>query len=107
MEYSLQRRPTYKDSEALQQALNEVDYSTSAITDVAHLKGREREINLLNRALLTPGRQPFIFGLRGAGKTSLALSVARAYSHIDDVLIVCAPQMTFADIVQRLSQIDV
>lgn len=93
----------YKDAEDLQQALNDVIYSSRAISDVAHLKGRTTEIDSLTKALITPGRQPFIYGLRGAGKTSLALSVSRKYSKTDDVLITCAPQMRFGDIVRSLA----
>lgn len=92
----------FGDHEAFQIQLNDVIYSSRAIRDVKHLKGRNSEVNSLKKALLTPGRQPFIYGLRGAGKTSLALSVAEEYSHQRNVLVTCAPQMKFADVIREL-----
>jgi len=52
-------------SEEFQKALNAVICSSRAITDVSHLKGRQEEVAALARVLVTPGRQPFIHGLRG------------------------------------------
>lgn len=92
----------FGNDEDFQKRLNEVIYSSRAIRDVKHLKGRNKEAALLKSALLTPGRQPFIFGLRGAGKTSLALSVAEEYSTAKNVLVTCAPQMKFGDVIREL-----
>lgn len=93
----------FRSAEHLQHSLTEVIYSSRAIADVDHLKGRSKEVSALERALLTPGRQPFIFGLRGAGKTSLALSVGRQYAQTENVLVTCAPQMTFGEVIRSLT----
>ncbi len=95
--------PPLAATEDFQHALNQVIYASRAISDINHLKGRDEEVACLARALLTPGRQPFIYGLRGAGKTSLALSVSRQYSHTTNVQITCAPQMKFGDIIRSLA----
>jgi uncharacterized protein len=94
---------TLKDTERFQRALNDVIYSSRAISDVAHLKGRAVELEALTKALLTPGKQPFIYGLRGAGKTSLALTGSRNFSNSSVVQITCAPQMKFGDVVRNLA----
>jgi uncharacterized protein len=94
---------SFKGTEDFQRALNDVIYSSRAISDVTHLKGRAAEVDILTKALLTPGRQPFIYGLRGAGKTSLAVSVSRNFSKASDVQVTCAPQMRFGDVVRALA----
>ena len=77
----------FKNNETLQKALDDVIFASRAISNVDHLKGRSAEVACVARALLTPGRQPFIYGLRGAGKTSLALSVSKEYSETENVLV--------------------
>ena len=93
----------FADSEELQRALNDVIFSSRAISNVERLKGRDEEVALVARALLAPGRQPFIYGLRGAGKTSLALSVSQEYAATENVLVTCAPQMKFGDVIRALA----
>lgn len=93
----------FRNDETLQLALNDVIFSSRAISSVDHLKGRNEEVALVARALMAPGRQPFIYGLRGAGKTSLALSVSKEYSKSDNVLVTCAPQMKFGDVIRALA----
>ncbi|MEM9028202.1 MAG: AAA family ATPase [Pseudomonadota bacterium] len=92
----------FREAEEFQEGLNKVIYASRAITELEHLKGRKCETDALTKALLTPGRQPFIFGMRGAGKTSLALSVSNEYSQAPVVQITCAPQMKFGDIIRTL-----
>lgn len=93
----------FKNNETLQKALNDVIFSSRAISNVDHLKGRSEEVAAMARALLAPGRQPFIYGLRGAGKTSLALSVSKEYAEDENVLVTCAPQMKFGDVIRALA----
>jgi len=94
----------FRDAASFHAALNEVIYASRAIRSIEHLKGRGEEIELLLRTLATPGRQSFIYGLRGAGKTSLAVSVSRQYARDGVVPIICEPGMTFSKIVKELIQ---
>lgn len=94
----------FSTAEDFHEVLNKVLYPARAISDIGHLKGRGKEQSLLSQSLLTQGRQPFIYGLRGAGKSSLALSTANEYSVEDNVLLTCAPQLRFGDIIRELVQ---
>lgn len=49
---------------------------SSPINRVPALKGRAEQIEQITRAFHSPGRQAFIYGDRGVGKSSLALAVA-------------------------------
>ena len=46
------------------------------IESIKHLKGRQRKLDQISRTLGSLGRQIFIFGDRGVGKTSLARTAA-------------------------------
>lgn len=59
-------------AEVLQQYLS----PSSPINRVQALRGREDQITQITRAFHSPGRQVFIYGDRGVGKSSLALAVA-------------------------------
>ena len=52
---------------------------SSPIRTPEFLRGRERNLEQIRRAFVQPGRQVFIYGDRGVGKTSLALTAA--YEH--------------------------
>lgn len=59
-------------AETLQQYLS----PSSPINRLQALRGREEQITQITRAFHSPGRQIFIYGDRGVGKSSLALAVA-------------------------------
>lgn len=59
-------------AELLQQYLS----PSSPIHRLQALRGREDQITQITRAFHSPGRQVFIYGDRGVGKSSLALAVA-------------------------------
>lgn len=92
----------FAEMEQLQDALNEVLYPARAISQQQHLKGRSGELESLKKALIAPGRQPFVYGLRGAGKTSLALSGANDFSESESALVHCQPGMSFGDVIRNL-----
>jgi hypothetical protein len=50
--------------------------SARAISDPNHLRGREAKLQQIDRAFNSPGKHVFVYGDRGVGKTSLALSAA-------------------------------
>jgi len=53
---------------------------SSPIHELALLKGREDQFEQIRRAFHSPGRQVFIHGDRGVGKSSLALAVGNYLS---------------------------
>jgi len=59
--------------------LSEVVSPSRPIRSIQHLKGREPELNTIERALFAPGRHVFIYGDRGVGKSSLAATAAYQY----------------------------
>lgn len=62
-----------------------------------HLKGREKQIAQIHRNLDSLGRQVFIFGDRGVGKTSLARTAAFAAPgyKLDPVYVACDREGSF------------
>ncbi|WP_083967236.1 AAA family ATPase [Methylosinus sp. R-45379] len=62
------------------------------------LFGREKNMRLIDRALNSPGRQIFICGDRGVGKTSLAVTAAHLYaaSQSAPIYVPCGKNTTFA-----------
>lgn len=55
---------------------------SSPINRINSLRGRDEQIRQINQAFRSPGRQIFIYGDRGVGKSSLAL--AMAYYHMPE-----------------------
>src|SRR4051794_10617154 len=50
--------------------------SAKAISDPQYLRGRQAKLTQIDRAFNSPGKHVFIYGDRGVGKTSLALTAA-------------------------------
>ncbi|MCA8892722.1 MAG: ATP-binding protein [Hyphomonas sp.] len=75
------------------------------ISSVEKLKGRESELLTIRRALPSQGRHVFIFGDRGVGKTSLA--VTSAFLHNDSsslpIYVLCGEGMTFFEVIQAIA----
>ncbi|MEM6899712.1 MAG: ATP-binding protein [Pseudomonadota bacterium] len=76
--------------------------SISPIRSRENLMGRDAKLEIVIRALETPGRSVFIFGDRGVGKTSLAATSAEAISggKFEPVLIGCSADATFVELLQ-------
>ncbi len=72
-------------------------FHLAPIDQPQHLKGRANQIAQIQRNLDTEGRQIFIFGDRGVGKTSLARTAAFALPgvKIDPVYVACDRQGSF------------
>lgn len=92
-----------------EELLNEHVRPSRAIESIEHLFDRERQLNRIEEALSSPGRHVFIYGDRGAGKTSLARTAAFKHHPSDGepVYSACGQQTTFSGIVRDIaSQLD-
>lgn len=72
-------------------------FHLAPIEEQEHLKGREKQVAQIHRNLDTDGRQIFIFGDRGVGKTSLARTAAFSMPGIklDPVYVACDREGNF------------
>lgn len=68
------------------------------------LKGRDKQLNEIRRALHMGGRQVFIYGYRGVGKTSLAQTAALQQQSADKkpISLSCTGESTFFQIIHDL-----
>lgn len=68
------------------------------------LKGRDDQLREITKAWYQGGRQVFIYGYRGVGKTSLAQTVAHQHQESDRVPIrvICEPDASFNRIVRDI-----
>jgi hypothetical protein len=82
---------------------------SSPIESFEHLFDRGKQLNRIEEALSSPGRHVFIYGDRGAGKTSLARSAAYKHhpSQSEPVYTACGQRTSFSAIVRDItSQFD-
>ncbi|MEM6485285.1 MAG: ATP-binding protein [Pseudomonadota bacterium] len=95
------------DKRSFGEAVSKVVSPAQPIDSVEHLVGRARELEQIERALMQPGRNVFIFGERGVGKSSLAATAATQLQSSDSryIDVACAQDSTLssvvADIVSR------
>ncbi|GAM97318.1 putative DNA-binding protein [alpha proteobacterium U9-1i] len=86
--------------------LTQVLSPSSEVTSPEHLKGRKDDYEGALQALEMPGRHLVISGLRGVGKSSLALTTAmtlsRAKSRRDLPYVQCDQDATFAVVIRDL-----
>lgn len=85
--------------------LNEYLTPSDPVKDERHLYGRTANLREIDTALSARGRQIFIYGERGVGKTSLAYTAA--YQHIADgeppIYIPCSRDTKFYPLIQHLA----
>ncbi len=76
------------------------------VLDPVRLVGRKLKLRDISRALNSPGRSVFIFGERGVGKSSLALTAAQdLYERRRAILrVVCGAEDSFATVVQAIAR---
>lgn len=74
------------------------------IQSIEFLFGRDDQLGRIRRALMAPGRQIFIYGERGVGKSSLATAAATEYQSSDKypIRVSCSKEATFQSIVWSL-----
>ncbi|MFO1210545.1 MAG: ATP-binding protein [Amaricoccus sp.] len=75
------------------------------IKDPDRLVGRDKYLTQVRRALLSPGRHVFIYGERGIGKTSLAISAGRLATledHKNFIYVPCGEHTTFFEVIDAI-----
>jgi len=88
------------DHERLKAVLAKWLPPSAHITTPERLFGRTRKLDQIQRAFNSSGRHVFIYGDRGVGKTSLAVTAAHLeqYASEDPVYVVCGESSTFSSI---------
>jgi uncharacterized protein len=88
------------------QRLNSVLSPSRAIESAELLRGRSDQLDDIRRALYSPGRQLFIYGHRGVGKTSLGHTVAFEQQSSDGkpIFLACAGDTTCFDVVRQIGE---
>jgi len=78
---------------------------SKAITSPEHLFGRSKQLDQIARAFASDGKQVFIYGERGVGKTSLAKTAAYLHqsSDADPVIVSCESGSSFGQIVADIA----
>lgn len=92
------------DEDAFLAQLNSHLHPSSPITSNEYLYGRTVQLETIRRALASPGRQIFIHGDRGVGKTSLAQTAAYLYQSADrePIFVSCNSNTTFLQVVSAI-----
>lgn len=95
----------YTDVEAFGRKLSTVVSAARPIRSIQHLKGREDQLEEIQRALFADGRHIFIFGDRGVGKSSLAATAAYQYQSADaePIFVSGSPDDTFNSIIANIA----
>jgi uncharacterized protein len=83
---------------------------TANLTPAATIKtperlfGRDKALKQIERALGSEGRQIFIYGDRGVGKTSVALTAANLFNdvHTQPIYVLCGQDESFANVVKAI-----
>ncbi len=85
--------------------VNECLLPSSPIKNVELLRGRSSQLSQIKRALTSPGRNAFIYGDRGVGKTSVAqtASLIHQSSDNDPVLLSCDQTLTCFKVAQTIA----
>jgi uncharacterized protein len=78
---------------------------TTPIRSPEHLRGREKKLEDIRRALVQPGRNIFVFGDRGVGKTSLAQTAAFEHQSASNapIFVGCDASSTFFSVAQEIA----
>jgi Cdc6-like AAA superfamily ATPase len=90
--------------EDLKRILSENLTPSDSIKTPERLFGREKTLTTIDRAFSSPGRQIFIFGDRGVGKTSLALTTAHLHTGVENlpIYVMCGKTNNFAQTIQAI-----
>ncbi|QPQ54232.1 ATP-binding protein [Allosphingosinicella flava] len=91
--------------EAFVEAKRAVFFPSKAITSPEHLFGRSKQLDQISRAFASDGKQVFIYGERGVGKTSLAKTAAIIHqsSDNDPAIVSCEATSTFRQIMEDVA----
>jgi uncharacterized protein len=90
--------------EDLKRILAENLTPSDSIKTPERLFGREKTLTTIDRAFSSPGRQMFIYGDRGVGKTSLALTSAYLHTGIENqpIYVMCGRTNNFGQTIQAI-----
>lgn len=85
--------------------LSQVVNAATPIRSIQHLKGREQQLQEIERALYAIGRHIFIYGDRGVGKSSLAATAAYQYQSPDaePIFVSGSPDDTFQSVIANIA----
>src|ERR1700677_2151127 len=88
----------------LKEVLSENLTPSDSIKVPERLFGREKTLTTIDRAFSSPGRQIFIYGDRGVGKTSLALTTAYLHTGIENppIYVMCGRTNNFSQTIQAI-----
>jgi hypothetical protein len=91
--------------EAFVEAKRTVFFPSKAITSPEHLFGRSKQLDQISRAFASDGKQVFIYGERGVGKTSLAKTAAIIHQSSDNepAIVSCEGSSTFSQIMEDVA----
>lgn len=94
------------DQDHLKEVLAQRLTPSAHITTPERLFGRARKLTQIERAFNSPGRHIFIYGDRGVGKTSLALTAAYLHQHTSEepVYVLCGEESTFGSVLYAVGQ---
>jgi Cdc6-like AAA superfamily ATPase len=92
------------DQDRISEVLKEHLTPSAHITTPERLFGREKKLIQIERAFNSSGRHVFIFGDRGVGKTSLAMTAAYLHQATaeEPIYVLCSETSTFSDIVYAI-----
>ncbi|HUW53439.1 MAG TPA: ATP-binding protein [Rhodanobacter sp.] len=92
------------DEQGFGERIHAVLFPSSPIQSHEFLFGRDDQLNRIRRALMAPGRQVFIYGERGVGKSSLANAAAAECqsSDAEPLHASCGSTSSFASVVGQL-----
>jgi len=85
--------------------LNEVVSPARPVISIENLIGRSEELDRIEKALFAQGRNVFIYGERGVGKSSLAATAASQWQSSDAeyIDISCSPDSTVKSLVASIA----
>lgn len=97
------------DEESFKQTVRTYLTPARAISDPQYLRGRDAKLAQIDRASNSSGRHAFIFGDRGVGRTSLALSASVIHQRVDEgsaepILISCDKGSTTFSLIQDIAK---
>src|SRR5262245_40885630 len=91
--------------EDLKHILSENLTPSDSIKTPERLFGREKTLTTIDRAFSSPGRQVFIYGDRGVGKTSLAQTAAYLHTGIENppIYVMCGRTNNFGQTILAIA----